>query len=131
MQIDRVVERAYLERCADAFMEHLTQGAFETHMREWTVFGGETPKDPLGFYDSFASAIAAGYQTYGLKSFLVRKITPDYLLFGKWGAPKNFQWEVCRTYRQEVKRTSPINCNYVAGRIIFCTEPAYTIRLLM
>ena len=87
MPIDMEVQREYLERCANAFMEHLDNGTFDSHMDEWTVFGGEPPKDPLGFYGTYAKAIRAGYDTYQLQSFMVRKITRAYKIFGRGGVP--------------------------------------------
>lgn len=57
-------------------------------MGKWTVFGGEPPKDPLGYYDSYSDAINAGYGEYKLKNFMVHKITPEHKIWGRWGAPK-------------------------------------------
>lgn len=74
--------------CADAFMHHLDAGTFDAHFGEWTVFGGEPPRDPLGFYQDYGAAIRAGYQKYGLESFMVRQIRRDYAIFGKAGAPR-------------------------------------------
>lgn len=88
MDIDRKAERVYLERCMDSFMEHLDRGAFDAHMNEWTVFGGEPPKDPLGFYKKYSDAIGAGYTAYGLQPFMVSEITFGHKIFGRWGAPK-------------------------------------------
>ena len=88
MKVDRIAERKYLERCADAFMVHLDQGTFGEHMDEWTIFGGDPPKNPLGFYKTHSDAVSEGYRAYGLQPFLMRKITPDYAMFGKWGVPK-------------------------------------------
>jgi hypothetical protein len=87
MSRNQAAEHAYIERCADAFMAHLDQGTFDSHVHEWTVFGGEVPCDPLGFYKDYKEALTAGYKAYGLASFLVREIKPEYRIFGRRGAP--------------------------------------------
>jgi len=89
MIVSKETGLSYLERCADAFMVHLDKGTFEGHFGMWTVFGGEPPQDPLGFYIDFTTAITESCRAYGTSSScLVRQITPDYQMFGKWGAPR-------------------------------------------
>ena len=87
-EIDREAERKYLSRCMDAFMEHLDRGTFDDKMGKFTIFGGEPPRDPLGYYDTYSDAINAGYRTYKLGPFMVQQITMGHKIFGRWGNPK-------------------------------------------
>ena len=73
----------HLEKEINAFMKQLFT-MLGRHEGEWTVFKDEKP---LGFYHSIPDAVKAAYKKYGDMPFLLRQVSREYLVYGKYGAP--------------------------------------------
>lgn len=67
----------------DAFMEQLPE-MLKHHKGKVSVFSGSRP---LGFYDNERNAYEAGIKTYGNVPMLLRKVSQEYIIFGKMGRP--------------------------------------------
>ncbi|MFH1174465.1 MAG: hypothetical protein V1725_04985 [archaeon] len=76
-----VVEQSVLEQEIDAFMEQLPE-MLKEHEGEYTVLKGETR---LGFYPDTASAYAAGLTAFGNVPMLIRQVSQEYVVHGKYG----------------------------------------------
>ena len=74
-----------LEKEIDAFMEQLPL-MLKQHEGKYVVFSGE---NHLKFWDSYESALREGYKKFGLIPFLIRRVSREYELFGKYGKPLN------------------------------------------
>ncbi len=71
-------EHGYISRCEAAFEDHFNRGTFKGHIGEWTLFGGEEPKDPVGFYQTQQDALREGYSKFGPDAnMLVRQVTVE------------------------------------------------------
>lgn len=67
----------------NSFMVNLPE-MLEKHENMWTIFKG---RDSLGFWYDERDAINEGYEKYGNEPFLLRKVSKEYQIFGKYGEP--------------------------------------------
>ena len=67
----------------DAFMEQLPC-MLESHSREWVVFKG---KECVGFRHCEQDAFDLAYLKIGNVPFLVRQVSEEYSIFGRYGRP--------------------------------------------
>jgi hypothetical protein len=69
-----------INKYIDAYMAHLPE-MLKNHEGKYTVFAG---KEPLGFWDTFESALENGVREYGVVDMLVRKVSSGYMIYGRY-----------------------------------------------
>ena len=74
-----------LEKEIDAFMEQLPL-MLKEHEGKYVIFKGN---GHLKFWDSYESALREGYEKFGFGLFLIRMVSREYEIFGRYGKPLN------------------------------------------
>ena len=77
-------EMKKLEKYIDAYMDQLPE-MLTHHEGKWTVISEDLK--PAGFWDTDVSALEAGYNAYGLNTFLLRQVSEEYVKYGRKGKP--------------------------------------------
>ena len=76
-----------LEVEIDAFMSNYDR-MLQEHHGQWTVFKNS---ECLGFWNIFENAYNAGLKEYGIVPMLIRQITIEYSIYGRYGKPAEFR----------------------------------------
>lgn len=79
------IGRQIINKSVDAFMD-MYERMLSEHTGQWTVFRGQ---EHIGdYFDTYRAAARAGFERFGNVHMLVRKITPEYRLYGRDGKPE-------------------------------------------
>ena len=79
-----------LEKEIDEFMKQLPE-MLEEHNGKYTVFKNGNHGN---FWSSWEDALKEGYNLYGLDSFLIRQVSYEYQLYGRYGRPLSFSMDL-------------------------------------
>lgn len=86
MKRDHSEKNNSLEKEIDAFMEQLPS-MLKEYEGKYVAFNGN---NHLKFWDSYEAVLEEAYKKFGLIPFLIRKVSREYEIFGKYGKPVNF-----------------------------------------
>lgn len=88
MKENPLEKKNFLEKEIEAFMEQLPL-MLEEHEGKYVAFNGNNHS---GFWNSYESVLQEGYEKFGLAPFLIRKVSRDYEIFGRYGKPINLYY---------------------------------------